>query len=151
WLNLYLGFPVLLLVLLCLMFWNFKWLHEDWKFWRHNFIAVLAAFTFISILTHSIYFRFWESFVRLEAPHGAARLSASKPVKLVFSASALRASRLRWTPTAVFGFGANRAGTCGLRRRASRFTSVTFSTKQIEGLVQAPPVCVGQASCLSPS
>ena len=91
WLNLYLGFPVLLLVLLCLMFWNFKWLHEDWKLWRHNFITVLAAFTFISILTHSIYFRFWESFVRLEVPHGAARLSASKPVKLVFSASALSA------------------------------------------------------------
>ena len=109
WLNLYLGFPVLLLVLLCLMFWNFKWLHEDWKLWRHNFITVLAALAAISILSHAIYFRVWEVFMPPEVQHGPARLNSSEPPKLLVDDEAISAllpdGRLWTEQINVSGFG----------------------------------------------
>ena len=79
-----LGIPILLLVLACLTFWNFKWSQPDWKLWRRNLIAVLTAFVAVSLLSHAVYFRAWELLVPIEPPHGQARLSPLNPPKLQF-------------------------------------------------------------------
>ena len=81
-LNLYLGVPILLLALGALTYWNFKWLHPESKLRWRNGLAVLAAFAFIFIATNAIYFRAWEFLTPIEPPHGPARLSDSKQVKL---------------------------------------------------------------------
>ena len=90
-LKLYLGLPILLLTFGWLAFRNFKWLHENWKLWRRNFIVVLAAFATIFILSNAIYFRAWEIFMSAEQPHGVARLSVSEPPKLLTSFNAISA------------------------------------------------------------
>jgi ABC-type transport system involved in multi-copper enzyme maturation permease subunit len=82
-LKLHVGLPIMVLVLFCLEFWNFKWLHENRKLWRCNLITVLAAFASIFLLCHAIYFRVWEFFMPLKEPHGTSRLSISKPPKLL--------------------------------------------------------------------
>jgi hypothetical protein len=102
-LKLRLGIPILLFVFVCLMFWNFKWLRPDWKLWRRNLIAVLAAFVAISILSHAVYFRAWELLMPIEPPYGPVRLSASNSPKLQVASWATFAllpdGRLWWERT----------------------------------------------------
>lgn len=101
---------VLLLVLMWLSFGNFKWLHENWKLWRRNFIVVFTPFAFIFISSNAIYFRVWEFLMPVEA-HGPARLSNSAQVKLVAYGNTIYATlpdgRL-WMETLAFDVGFNR-------------------------------------------
>ena len=76
----YISAIVLLLVLGWLTFWNFKQLHQNWKFWASNIIAVLSAFVLTSVLVHAIYFRAWELVMPLES-RGPVRISNSARVK----------------------------------------------------------------------
>jgi ABC-type transport system involved in multi-copper enzyme maturation permease subunit len=78
----YSGVPVLVLVLTGLMFWNFKWLHQNLKLWRRNAVILLLSFVFIYFLCNAIFFRAWEWLSPIDTPHGPARLSANAPVKL---------------------------------------------------------------------
>jgi ABC-type transport system involved in multi-copper enzyme maturation permease subunit len=84
-----LGLPVLMLVLTCLTFGNFKSLHPDKKLWWRNGFAFLAALASVSLLIHAIYFRVWEFLMPIESPHGSVRLSASNPPKFVRSGDTL--------------------------------------------------------------
>lgn len=88
-LKLYLGVPILLFTFGWLTFRNFKWLHENWKLWRRNFIVVLAAFATIFVLSNAIYLRAWEFLTPADKPHGLARLSESEPPKLLNSLNAV--------------------------------------------------------------
>jgi hypothetical protein len=104
-LNLFLGYPILLLVLAWLTIWNFKWLHENWKLWRRNFIMVLASFAFIFVLTHAIYFRAWELLTPVEPPHGPTRLHEATPVKFVGDGNTIYATLpdgRMWVETLAF-------------------------------------------------
>lgn len=68
------GVPALPLLLARLMFWNFKWLHQDWKLWRRN-TGVLVGFFFLAlVLSNGLYFRTWELLMRPDYPHGPAQL-----------------------------------------------------------------------------
>lgn len=69
--------PVLTIVLIGLMFWNFKWLHQNAKLWWRNLLVVLLSFVFICVATNAIFFRAWESLSPVDAPHGPGRLSAN--------------------------------------------------------------------------
>ncbi len=80
-LALIIGVPSLLLVLARLMFWNFKWLHQDWKMWRRNAAVVLGFFVTVIILSCGIYYRAWELLGPKDYPHGAARITNSKEIK----------------------------------------------------------------------
>jgi hypothetical protein len=71
-LMLFVGIPVLLLVLIGLMLWNFKWLHENKKIWWHNIVTVLISLIFVGLACSLVFFRSWEWFTPLESPHGAA-------------------------------------------------------------------------------
>lgn len=84
-LKLYLGIPVLVLVLGGMAFWNFKWLHQYGKCFRRNAVAVVGAFVFIFIVTNSIYFRVWEYLSPIEPPPGMSLLQ--NPAELKFSSS----------------------------------------------------------------
>jgi ABC-type transport system involved in multi-copper enzyme maturation permease subunit len=77
----YLNGTILFLVLVRLIFGNFKVLQENWKLWRKNFIAVILSLVFGFALANGIYFRAWELLTPLEPPHGAARLSNSAQIK----------------------------------------------------------------------
>ena len=74
-----------MLVLTCLTFGNFKWLHPDTKLWWRNGFAFLAALASVSLLIHAIYFRVWEFLTPVPSPDGPARLSALHPPKLGLS------------------------------------------------------------------
>jgi ABC-type transport system involved in multi-copper enzyme maturation permease subunit len=76
------GWLFLPLILARLMFWNFRWLHQDWKLWRRNAAVVAIFFTLVVALTSAVYFRTWEFFQAPDYPHGAARLNEAKAVKL---------------------------------------------------------------------
>ena len=90
-LALVMGVPSLPLILARLMFWNFKWLHRDWKLWGCNTSIVLASFLSIFILDSAIYFRSWELLTPLESPHGPARLSDSQSIKFSISGGSISA------------------------------------------------------------
>ena len=81
-LKLFLGVPILFLILAGLMYGNFKWPHENWKNWRRNSITVLTGFAIIFVLTNFIYFRAWEFLTPTRPPHGPARLHNSREIKL---------------------------------------------------------------------
>jgi len=109
-LKLFLGCPILLLVLAWLTVWNFKWLHENWKLWRRNLIMVLASFAFIFVLTHAIYFRAWEFLTPVEPPHGPARLHDVTQVKFVDNRDIIYATLLDgrlWVETLAFNYKSN--------------------------------------------
>src|SRR3984885_1474341 len=87
----YLGFPILILTLFGLFFWNFKWLHANWKLWRRNMVIIASAFVMIFVLTHAIYSRAWEFLTPNDFPHGVARLDISSPPKFMISFNAISA------------------------------------------------------------
>ncbi|HTQ50351.1 MAG TPA: ABC transporter permease [Candidatus Acidoferrales bacterium] len=105
-LKLFLGIPILFFVLARLMYWNFKWLHENWKSRRRNLIVILTAFVTIFILTNSIYFRAWEFVTPTRPPHGPARLHSANEVKFAAYGNTLYATlpdgRL-WVGTLAIG------------------------------------------------
>jgi hypothetical protein len=74
--------PTMPLILARLMFWNFKWLHRDWKLWGCNAATVLTSIVSICLLAGAIYYRTWELLMPADYPHGPAQLSDSKSVKL---------------------------------------------------------------------
>ena len=78
---LFLGLPVLLVVLGRLTFWNFKWLHEGSELWRRNIISVFVTVLSVGIFTNAIYFRAWEFATSIEPTQGAARLEHSTNLK----------------------------------------------------------------------
>ncbi|HEV2330656.1 MAG TPA: ABC transporter permease [Verrucomicrobiae bacterium] len=78
---LFLGLPVLLVVLARLTFWNFKWLHEGSKLWRRNIILVFATVLSMGILANAIYFRSWEFATSIEPAQGPARLDHATKFK----------------------------------------------------------------------
>lgn len=80
-LSLYLGAPILLLVLGWLALWNFKWLHPGALFWRRNVLAIVMALAFTFILINGIYFRAWELLEPLQPPPGPVRLTDASQVK----------------------------------------------------------------------
>ena len=110
-LKIYLGVPILLLVLAWLILWNFKWLHETRKLLWRNSITVLAAFASIFVLSNVIYFRMWEFLSPLEPPRGPAYLANSSELKSSGTFNALYAvlpdGRL-WTKTLSYNFISNR-------------------------------------------
>ncbi len=110
-LKLYLGTPILVLVLGGMAFWNFKWLHQYAKCFGRNAIATIFAFIFIFILTTSIYFRAWEWASPLEPSPGPDRFSNSSEVKFLASYYTLY-TRLPdgrvWTKNLVTDFVSNR-------------------------------------------
>ena len=77
--------PTLPLILARLMFWNFKWLHRDWKLWGCNAATVLTSIVSICLLAGAIYYRSWELLMPADCPHGPARLSDSKSIKFSIS------------------------------------------------------------------
>ncbi len=80
-LKLYLGVPILVLVLGGLMYWNFKWLHPDGKLRWRNGITLFGSFAAIFILTNAIYFRAWELLMPVPSPRGSVLLQSSKEIK----------------------------------------------------------------------
>ncbi len=50
--------PTVPLILARLMFWNFKWLHRDWKLWGCNAATVLTSIVSICLLAGAIYYRY---------------------------------------------------------------------------------------------
>jgi hypothetical protein len=101
---------ILLLALAWLTFGNFKWLHENWKLWRRNLIAVILSLAFCFVLPNVIYFRTWEFLAPIEPSHGAARLHDSSSVKFVSNGDSLSAilpdGRL-WIETVVIAHYTN--------------------------------------------
>lgn len=79
---LYLGIPVLVLVMARLTFWNFKWLHENRRLWQTNITVVVASIVAIYVLATAFFYRPWEWLSSLDYPRGPARLTAGTPVKL---------------------------------------------------------------------
>lgn len=75
WLIYMIGVPVMLLVLVGLMHWNFKRVLVGWSVWRRNALVLLTSLVGVATLTSATYHRVWELLVTLEPPHGAARLS----------------------------------------------------------------------------
>lgn len=108
---LYLSAGVLLLVLVRLIFGNFKWLHENWKLWRRNLIAIVASLAFSFVLANGIYFRAWELLSPIEPPHGQVRLNDSTRVKFVANQNTIFATlpdgRL-WVETLAYDRVTNR-------------------------------------------
>jgi hypothetical protein len=51
----YLDAAVLLIVLSWLTFSNFKHVHQDWKFWMRNFLAILAVFCCVPVLINTVW------------------------------------------------------------------------------------------------
>jgi ABC-type transport system involved in multi-copper enzyme maturation permease subunit len=90
-LKLYLGGPILALVLAGMAFWNFKWLHQYAKCFRRNAVAVVCAFVFIFILINSIYFRAWEYLSPIEPSAEPARLQNPTALKFSFALNTLYA------------------------------------------------------------
>ncbi len=74
--------PTLLLTLLCLGYSNFRRLSENWRLWLRNILALTITLTCVTVSTAAIYNRVWEKFMRLEPPHGPARLSGSHPASM---------------------------------------------------------------------
>jgi hypothetical protein len=93
----FLNVPILFFILGALMIWNFKWLHENWKFWRWNLFIVLAAFAFVFILTNVIYFRAWEFLKPIEPSHETPRLNSSTEIKLRVGSKYFFRSAAGWT------------------------------------------------------
>jgi ABC-type transport system involved in multi-copper enzyme maturation permease subunit len=108
----FLSVSILLLVLARLSFGNFKWLHENWKLWRRNLIAVVVSLAFAFLLANGIYFRAWESLSPIEPPHGQARLNDSSDVKFASKGnlvSAILPDGRLWIETIAIEHYTNRA------------------------------------------
>lgn len=110
-LKVYLGLPVLLLVFAGLTFWNYKCLRQNTALLQANFLAFIAVFAGIFLLTHAIYYRTWEYVTPTLPLRGPARLSDSTQLKLANSSSAIFAvlpdGRL-WTETRNYLVTSNR-------------------------------------------
>jgi hypothetical protein len=78
---LFLGLPLLLVVLAGLTFWNFKWSHEQPKLWWRNIISVLVAVLSVCVLANAIYFRAWEPLTAIQPAPGPARLDSATILK----------------------------------------------------------------------
>ncbi|HEY5298979.1 MAG TPA: hypothetical protein VIK59_13820 [Verrucomicrobiae bacterium] len=106
-LKVFVGGLILLLALTWLAFENFKWLHENWKLWRRNLIAVVLALAFSFALANGIYFRAWEFLTPINLPHGAPRLSDSRAVKFISNGgviSAILPDRRLWINSLSFDY-----------------------------------------------
>ena len=77
----YFGVPAFILILVGLMFWNFKWLHENRKLWRNNIATLPISFLAIWVFTCAIYYRSWE-LLAPDSPHGQAQMTSEKPAKI---------------------------------------------------------------------
>jgi ABC-type transport system involved in multi-copper enzyme maturation permease subunit len=87
----FLGLPILLVVLIRLIFWNYKQLRQNTSLLQVNFFSLVAAFAAIYLLSYGIYFRAWE-FVTPTLPlRGFMRLSPAPEVKLAGSPGAIYA------------------------------------------------------------
>ncbi len=78
---LFVGLPVLLVVLAWLTFWNFRWLHESSELWRRNTISVFVTILSVGIFTNALYFRAWEIVTPVEPAPGPARLENAVNLK----------------------------------------------------------------------
>jgi ABC-type transport system involved in multi-copper enzyme maturation permease subunit len=81
----WLGIPVLWFVLVGLIFWNFKWLHENRRLWWRNASAVVVSFGIVVVAALMIFFRAWEWLEPVDYPRGPVRLSGETAVKLFIS------------------------------------------------------------------
>jgi ABC-2 family transporter protein len=138
WANTYQAFfvinlsaAILLLVLTWLIFGNFKWLHENWKLWRRNLMAIVASLVFSFVLANGIYFRTWELLSPVEPSHGQVRLNDSTRAKFVANQNTIFATlpdgRL-WVETLGYDHGINRWGeftTLAPNRSRSQFIGGT--------------------------
>jgi ABC-type transport system involved in multi-copper enzyme maturation permease subunit len=101
----FLGFPILLVVLIWLIFWNCKQLRQNTSLLRVNFFSLIAAFAAIYLLSFGIYFRAWEYVTPTLPLRGFMRLSPATEVKLAGSSGAIYAvlpdGRL-WAKTYTF-------------------------------------------------
>jgi ABC-type transport system involved in multi-copper enzyme maturation permease subunit len=106
----YLSAGILLLVLARLSFGNFKWLHENWKLWRRNLIAIVLSLAFGFTLANGIYFRAWELLTPVEPSHDAAHLTDSAQVKLASNGNTIYAispDKKLWIETLAFEIKSN--------------------------------------------
>ncbi|HXF09200.1 MAG TPA: hypothetical protein VN625_00345, partial [Desulfuromonadaceae bacterium] len=79
-LALLIGMPILPFLLARLMFWNFRWLHQDWKMWRRNAAIILSFFVLLIVGANAIHYRAWEYLTSQDEPHGPARLAPGQSV-----------------------------------------------------------------------
>jgi hypothetical protein len=99
------GVPSLLLVLARLMFWNFKWLHHEWRLWRRNAAVIAGFFILLFVFTNAIFYRTWEFLTPADYPHGPARLSHPQLPKITVRygvISALLPDGRLWVETLAF-------------------------------------------------
>ncbi len=87
----FLGLSVLLLVLVWLIFWNYKQLRQNTSLLLVNFFSLLAAFAAIYLLSYGTYFRAWEYVTPTLPLRGFMRLSPAPEVKLAGSPGAIYA------------------------------------------------------------
>lgn len=88
WLIYIVAVPVLIVVLIGLMYWNFKRVLVGFQVWRRNLLTILTALGLTVSITTAVYHRVWELFTVTEPKHGGARLAAVSP-KLAFSSQAV--------------------------------------------------------------
>jgi hypothetical protein len=77
WLIYLVGIPVMAVVLIALIKWNFKQVGIDWRIARQNVIVLVVALAGVMVLTTAIYHRVWEFLTPLEPAHGQERIPRS--------------------------------------------------------------------------
>jgi len=100
------GVPVLTVTLGALTFWNFKRVLVGWPVWRWNLSVLLVALVAVGVVTTAIYQRAWELLGQPEPPHGVARLTNARDVRLRNHGqriSALLPDGREWSAWWVFG------------------------------------------------
>jgi hypothetical protein len=87
-----LSFPIMLLTIIWLIFWNYKQLRQNATLLLTNLLAILAVFVVIYPLSYAIYYRAWEYFTPVLPLRGPAQLSDSSHLGFASSSGAIYAA-----------------------------------------------------------